>query len=337
MSVGAAEELLADAPCGYLTSTADGTITGVNRTLELWTGRSAEELGGMRFVDLLAVGGRIYHDTHLLPLLHAQGAVQAIALDLVRADGARRPVLMSSALRRAEDGTPEAFVTVLFDATDRRRYEEELRRARHREAEVSRELQRSLLGGTLPGAPGLDVGVVYRPAAAGTEAGGDWYDAFWLEEGEEVALVVGDVVGKGLGAAAAMGQLRSAARALAATGLEPGPLLDAMDTYVRRHGVGDLTTLVCAWLHLGTGAVRYACAGHPPPALLDAAGTPVLLWEGRGLPLGPHRAADRTHPTGTARLEPGGTLLLYSDGLVERRGGDLDAGFRRLLGALQGR
>jgi sigma-B regulation protein RsbU (phosphoserine phosphatase) len=330
-----AEALFEDAPCGYLTCAPDGTILRVNRTFEHWTGHDRATLLQRRFRDLLAPAGRIYHETHYLPLLQMQGAVREIALDIVRADGTRLPALVNSVQRRDGAGTPQVIRTTVFDATDRRAYEQELLRARRREQEIALQLQRSLLSGALASSAALAVQVVYRPAQAGVEVGGDWYDAFWLDDARAtVALVVGDVVGRGIEAAAVMGQLRSAIRALAATGLGPGPLLDALDGFVARHGVGRMSTVVCARLEVTTGAVRYACAGHPPPILLAPDEPPSFLWEGRSVPLdsvaldGPRREA-------AAQLRPGGTLLLYSDGLVERREQSLDVGLEDLLAAAQ--
>ena len=127
----------------------------------------------------------------------------------------------------------------------------------------------------------LDLDVAYRPGVSGLEVGGDWYDAFWLTDGETVALAVGDVVGRGLGAAATMGQLRSALRALAAMELGPGTLLEALDRYACLHEVGRMTTVVYCELDLATGRLRYACAGHPPPVVVRPGEGPSVLWGGR--------------------------------------------------------
>ena len=95
-----AEELFEHAPCGYLTTSLDGSILRVNRTFEELTGFGRDELlGGRRFQDLLTGGGRIYHETHYAPLLHMQGSVREIALDIVRADGSRLPALVNSVVR----------------------------------------------------------------------------------------------------------------------------------------------------------------------------------------------------------------------------------------------
>ena len=222
----------------------------------------------------------------------------------------------------------------MFDATDRRRYEQELLRARREEQDIAQQLSRSLLSGELPTAPGFEVEVVYRPAVSGLEVGGDWYDAFWLDEEDTVGLVVGDVVGRGIGAAATMGQLRSAARALASTGLGPGRLLDALDAYSDRHGVGLMTTVICAQLGLGSRRLRYACAGHPPPVILGPGDEPYFAWEGRSTPLGIRRAADGPRSEAALTLETGSSVLLYTDGLVERRSESLTDGMDRLLRAV---
>ncbi len=325
-----AEELFEDAPCGFLITRVDGTIVKVNRTFEAWTGlRRDDLLGERRFQDLLSAGGRIYHETHYAPLLQMQESVREIAVDIVRADGSLLPALINSVLRSDESGRERVVRTTVFDATDRRRYEQELLRARRREHDIAQQLQRSLLSGELPVSARVQLAAAYRPAVSGLEVGGDWYDAFWLDDGETLGLVVGDVVGRGIGAAATMGQLRSAVRALASTGLGVGPVLEAVDRFSRRHGVGQMATLVYAQLEIGTGVLRYACAGHPPPLLVMPGGDPIVLWGGRSLPLEAQRStAARTEDA--QQLEPGSILLLYTDGLVERRTQSIDDGMSTL-------
>lgn len=326
-----AEDLFENAPCGYLSTTLDGTIVKVNRTFEQLTGMSREELlGKQRFQQLLAPGGRIYHETHYAPMLRMQGEAKEIALEMVCADGSRLPVLVNSVVVDDADGNPQAIRTTVFEARDRRRYEEELLQARRREGEIARQLQNSMLTGELPSAPGLEIGAGYRPADSGMDVGGDWYDAFWVVEGK-IGLVVGDVVGRGIEAAATMGQLRSATRALASTGLPPGDLLEALDSYAARHRVGGMSTVVYAELALGTRELRFSCAGHPPPVLAAAGEEPRLAWEGRSTPLDVHLKPDRSRPEARCRLDPGGLVLLYTDGVIERRERSIDVGLERLL------
>jgi sigma-B regulation protein RsbU (phosphoserine phosphatase) len=325
-----AEELFEDAPCGYLTTRLDGTIVKVNRTLEALTGFGRGELVGQRrFQDLLTVGDRIYHETHYAPLLRMQGHVREIAVDLVRADGTTVPTLLNSVLRHDAAGAPRAIRTTVFEATDRRSYERELVRARDREHEIAGQLQRGLLGGELPEDPALDLGIAYLPAVAGLEVGGDWYDAFRLGD-RAVALVVGDVVGRGIDAATTMGQLRSAVRALAATGLEPGALLEALDGYARRHAIGEMTTLNYARLDLETGELTIASAGHLPAALAEPGRAPAFLSGGRSAPLDATLEL-RRRPEQHVALVPGSTLLLFTDGLIERVDRPLQTGLDGLL------
>ena len=329
-----AEELFEDAPCGYVTTRMDGTIVRVNRTFEELTGLDRHDLvERRRLQELLTGGGRIYHETHVAPLLQMQGAVREIALEFVRADGSRLPALVNATVRTAAEGRPALVRTMIFDATDRRRYETELVEARKRQRDIALELQRSLLTGGVPHADGLRVDVAYLPAVQGLEVGGDWWDAFWLDEPHTVALVIGDVVGRGIAAASTMGQLRSAIRALAAAGRRPAALLDDLDQYARRHDVGQMATIVYAELDLRSGELRYSCAGHPPPALIGPHGDATLLGEGRSLPLDAFGARpDR--PEAVARLERGGAFVIYTDGLVERRRPARDVRLDELLGVL---
>jgi len=330
-----AEDLFENAPCGYLSTSLDGTFLKVNRTFESWTGLDREELvGKKRFSELLSGGGRIYHETHYAPLLRMQGQVREIALEIVRADGSRLPVLVNSTLVDGPDGEPKLIRTTVFDASDRRRYEEELLRAQRKEHEIAEQLQRSMLAGELPISAAVEVAASYQPADSTLEVGGDWYDAFWLSR-HRVGLVVGDVVGRGIEAAATMGQLRSATRALASTGMPPPRLLEALDAYAVRHRVGFLTTAIYMEFDLDSHELRFACAGHLPPVLAPASGPAHLAWKGRSLPLGLGGRDEDARPEARCRLDPGSVVLLYTDGLVERRSQSLDAGMERLVAEVE--
>ncbi len=119
-------DLYENAPMGYLSTLPDGRIVKVNRTFCAWTGRTADQLIGTRFQDLLSVGGRVFHETHLAPLLRMQGAVREIAMDVVRVDGSLLPCLLNAVELRDESGAPLLVRATLFEATARRRYEREL-------------------------------------------------------------------------------------------------------------------------------------------------------------------------------------------------------------------
>jgi hypothetical protein len=198
-------------------------------------------------------------------------------------------------------------------------------------AGVAHELQHSLLAVDPPADPRYGVGAIYRPGVEMLEVGGDWYDVFLVEPGV-LAFVVGDVVGRGLGAASAMGQLRSAVRAIAAPGVGPAPLLSRLDRFVEQVEAAALATLAYAQLDLATGVARYACAGHLPPVLLPAGAPGRLLWGGRSTPLGTYGQGERDEAE--LRLGEGDRLLLYTDGLVERRDRSLDAGLATLTEAV---
>lgn len=201
-------DLYAHAPCGYLSTRADGLIIRVNDTFLEWTGYSRDDLIGVRrFVELLTVGGRLYHETHFMPLLQMQSTASEMAFEILRADGARVPVLVNAVLKRDQAGQTSVVRTAISLATERREYERELLRAKQRaeasEAAASvmaRTLQSTLVPPASPKIPGLDVGAVYRPAGSGHEVGGDFYDVFEIAV-DDWAVVVGDVCGNGVDAA----------------------------------------------------------------------------------------------------------------------------------------
>ncbi|GAB2672401.1 SpoIIE family protein phosphatase [Thalassiella azotivora] len=182
-------------------------------------------------------------------------------------------------------------------------------------------LQRSLLPPSLPGHPSVELATTYRPARDGPAVGGDWYDAFWVGTGR-LAVVVGDVVGRGVGAAAVMGQLRSAVRALGSVTPDPAQVLEGLDHFVDGVPAATSATVVYGVLDLAGGELLYGCAGHPPPVLLGPDGTAGLLWGGRSAPLGVRLPGGR--PEAAVHVPAGSRLLLYTDGLVERRDVGLD-------------
>ena len=198
-----------------------------------------------------------------------------------------------------------------------------------RERDVSHRLQLGLLDVSFPAVEGVRIDGAYRPGTATLDIGGDWHDAFVLPSGA-LALVVGDVVGHGLEAAIAMAQLRGAVRAFAAVS-SPSELLDRLDAFVDSLPAADMTTLVYVELDPTTGRFRYACAGHPPPLVVSATGVSRLLWGARSTPLGSPFNSRRVESIDV--LGEAERLVLYTDGLVERRGERLDVGFERLLAA----
>ena len=164
----------------------------------------------------------------------------------------------------------------------------------------------------------------YTPAVPPLEVGGDWYDVIPLP-GQRTGVVVGDCVGRGLPAAAIMGQLRSASQAVLLRAPGPAQALTDLDTFAGRIPGAECTTVFCAIIDPADGTVTYSCAGHPPPILVTAEGEYRLLEQARSLPLA-MLPAGWQRSQATATLPPGATLVLYTDGLVERRNRPLDKG-----------
>ncbi|GGM08235.1 hypothetical protein GCM10010129_60190 [Streptomyces fumigatiscleroticus] len=191
-------------------------------------------------------------------------------------------------------------------------------------------LQRSLLPSHPPVTGGLEVASRYQPAEATSEVGGDWFDVIELD-GCKTALVVGDVMGSGITAAATMGRLRTATNTLASLGLDPALLLEHLD---RTAGLDDsIATCVYAVHDPHLRQCRIANAGHLPPVRVRAGRPPELLDLPAGVPLGVGGVA---FSTTTVDLEPGDRLVLYTDGLVETRRRPLDERLGVLLSLLQG-
>ncbi|HUN36135.1 MAG TPA: SpoIIE family protein phosphatase [Trebonia sp.] len=164
----------------------------------------------------------------------------------------------------------------------------------------------------------------YTPAVPPLAVGGDWYDVVPLP-GRRAGVVAGDCVGRGLPAAAVMGQLRSASQAVLLRAPGPADALADLDTFASRIPGAECTTVFCAIIDPAAGTVTYSCAGHPPPILVTGDGGYRLLDQAQSLPLG-MLPADWQRSQAVATLEPGATLMLYTDGLVERRNQPLDKG-----------
>ena len=322
-----AEDLYEHAPCGYLSTMLDGTVAKINGTLLGWLGLRRDEVVGVRrFADLLTVGGRLYHETHFAPLLRMQGEINAVALELAAADGSRLPVLVTSTLKTGGDGQPLLIRTTVVDARERRAYERELLAAR-READRERDrlarlastLQRTLLPPVLPVVPGVEVAAHYH-AASPDEIGGDFYDLFRLDG--HWGLFIGDVCGKGAGAAVVTSLARYTLRAAAAHGPDPVAMLAELNNALRReateraHRFCSVVVGVMTPTRAGCDVVL-AAGGHPPPVLLRAGGSVAYAYVDGGQVVG--LLPEPTFVPTTLHLGPGDTLLLYTDGLSEAR------------------
>lgn len=198
---------------------------------------------------------------------------------------------------------------------------------REREAAVT--LQRSLLPQVLPQVPGLALAWRYFPGATGTNVGGDWYDVIPLER-DRVALIIGDVMGRGLRAAAMMGQLRATARAHVYAHLGAADVMARTDTELMRLEQEQIATALLAMLDPTTGTLTVASAGHLPPLLRTDAGLVTYLEVEPGPPLGTGAGG---YVDCRVTLPDGATMLLYTDGLVEDRKLPIDEGLARLAAA----
>ena len=335
-----AEELYERAPCGYLSTAPDGTIVKVNQTFLIWTGFDRADLvGRRRFVDLLTGGGRIYHETHYAPMLQGQGSAREIALDIVASDGRRLPALVNAVLERDVDGEPVVIRVAAFDATDRRKYEQELLRAKRRAEDSERRattlaqtLQQTLIPPALPELEGLDIAAAYRPAGDGREVGGDFYDLFEVADGAWV-LTIGDVCGKGAEAAVVTALARYTVRAAAARHSSPSQVLALLNEALNHHHHGRFCTVAVARLQRSGAdwSVTHASGGHPLPLFWNPSVEPRAVGC-HGTLVGAFDEA--SFEDSRLTLQPGDGLVFYTDGVTEARRGQSFLGLERLQGAV---
>lgn len=326
-----AQTLYERAPCGYLSTTPDGTIIKANATFLALTGYNRDDLvGRRRFVDLLTGGGRIFHETHYAPMLRLHGVAREIALDLVCADTRRLPVLVNAVLERNDSGHPVVIRTAVFDASHRRRYEEELLREKQRATTLARTLQQTLIPPHVPQIDGLQVSAGYRPAGDGSEVGGDFYDIFQADDDDWV-ITIGDVRGKGAGAAVVTALARYTLRAAAMQDPSPAHGLSLLNDALNRADTDRFCT--AAMLRLkrlnGIWHLSSCVAGHPLPLHVDAGNTVTTVGR-TGTLLGV--LSEVTLFEEATVLAPGDTVVTYTDGVTEARAPDgTFYGDRRLL------
>jgi signal transduction histidine kinase/DNA-binding response OmpR family regulator/serine phosphatase RsbU (regulator of sigma subunit) len=199
-----------------------------------------------------------------------------------------------------------------------------------REHRIATELQERLLDLQIRSTAAV-VSATYEPAGELLRVGGDWYTATTLDDHARIGVSVGDVVGHGLAGATTMSQLRSALGAAALTSLDPTAVIDLLDSYATRVPGAAGSTVAYAVIDAPNETVSYSCAGHPYPLLIRPDGTATYLEGGRRPPLA-SAPLGASKPSGRSELPVGSLLLLYTDGLIERRGESLDDGLQRLAG-----
>ena len=235
--------------------------------------------------------------------------VPDIEYGIVRTDGEARVLIGKARAERSADGAVIRMVGTVQDVTERRELE--------REQRIAETLQHALLPERLPQLVGISLAARYVPAEEGSAAGGDWYDVIELPGGG-VALVIGDVAGHGTEAASVMGQVRMAVRAFSLEGHAPAVVVGRVHQLLRSLFEGEqMVTMLYLALDPVTWEATIVNAGHPPPLLIDPSGEATYLETTTGLPVGLNW--NLPYEESIALLRPGATLVLYTDGLVDRR------------------
>jgi len=306
----------------------DFVVSFVNRGRNESIRQPRTELIGRRMLELwpeVAGSGLLERFAHVLDTGDALDLE-----DFAYRDAETAAVLDIRASRLGDD-----LFVVLRDVTERVARERALAASRAQlvqEHDMVVALQRALLPRDLPTFPCVELAAEYAAASTDLEVGGDWFDAFALPDGS-LAICVGDVAGKGLGAAQVMGQLRSAGRVAALAGYSPPEVMAAKNNLMILGNLAPLATTAFTRYDPETGEATWVSAGHLPPLLVPANGDPPALLPTAGdPPIGV--VADATFSARSVVLEPGDTLVLYTDGLIERRGENLEEGLTRLRSAV---
>jgi serine phosphatase RsbU (regulator of sigma subunit)/anti-sigma regulatory factor (Ser/Thr protein kinase) len=286
---------------------------------EGFAGRIAAEAAPLVIEDVL--------DAKVLnPSLHETGIRSLLGAPLV-AQGRVTGVIHVGSLTTREFGSED--IELLQLVADRVALAVDSRRSNVDRAAAAA-LQRSLIPARLPVVPGLELSGRYLPDDA-RGVGGDWYDVFTLPSGH-VGVVIGDVVGRGLGAAIVMGRLRSALRAYALETLDPGEVLRRLDRKIQHFETGQMTTVLYCVIDHTLATMEISSAGHLLPVMAVPGAAAATIEAAVDPPLGVAPALDRRRTT--VELTPGAEVVLFTDGLVERRGEPLDRGFERLRALL---
>jgi PAS domain S-box-containing protein len=274
------------------------------------------------------IGRWFSHVPDVADALLARGVHTAMAVPLI----ARGVTLGVATFWRAEHPEPygEADVRLASDLASRAAVHIDNARLYTRERHTAVTLQRSLLPRAIPQVPGLDIAHRYQPASRTAEVGGDWFDVIPLQAGQ-VALVVGDVTGHSIHAAAVMGQLRTTTAALARLGCPPGEIMAQLNQVAAEHGEETGATCLYALYDPASRRCRLTSAGHPPPALRRPGGAAEFLDVPAGVLLG---AGQGRYSAADIDLPPGSVLALYTDGLIEHPGQDIGTGMARLARTL---
>ena len=312
----------------------------VNAALSQLTGRCAPEILARTPADLVhpSDAARV-RDLASRWRTGAAAPTEPVDVRLARPDGVERWACLSGTLVRDDDGTPDYVVAHFVDVTERCRREADIRQQASRDQRIAGILQHDLMPSVPRRLGRVRAACRYRPAGNGEMICGDWVDVFALSD-ERVGVVVGDVAGHGIGAAATMTRLRTAVHLLATSGVSPAGVMRRLNETLHETAFGDeipLATLVHAQLDPTTGTLLYSSAGHLPMLTLaggSAGHRPVAspVPAIGGPPIGVIPGWKYTEQA--VVLDPGSVLIGYTDGLIERRSQDLDESILALLAAL---
>ncbi len=305
-------------PVGVALLDLEGNFVQANDAYCRTVRRSREELMAVGAVAITHPDDKAYTRYALRSLLIGEVPVFRYEKRYLAPDGEIIWAEVSTTLFRDAQERPQFIIGIVLDIGERR---------------IAHTLQRSMLTTQLPEVDGVELAVRYLPSGSDAEVSGDWYDVIPLPDGR-VGIVIGDVVGRGVEAAATMSQLRTALRAYAVEGLEPAEVVAKLHRLVGHLRVGLSTTLTYLDLDPFTLELRYVSAGHLPVLHAPADGPPRFLAGARSTPLGA-APAHVAIPQDRLVLAPGDSLLLYTDGLVERRDANIDTRLEELRAALE--
>ncbi|HEY1540641.1 MAG TPA: SpoIIE family protein phosphatase [Solirubrobacteraceae bacterium] len=307
------------APIGASVLGLDGRFVQVNDAFCRTVRRTRDELLGVAAAAITHPDDIALTEHAIAQLVAGERTASRFEKRYLSPDGESIWAETSASVLHDHDGRPQAMVAMIAEMGERR---------------LARTLQRSMLTTQLPAIAGMQLAARYLPGSTEAEICGDWYDVIPLPQGH-VGIVIGDVVGRGLEAAATMSQLRTALRAYAIEGLEPAEVVRKLHRLVDHLGEGIGTTLAYLDLDPATRELRYVSAGHMPVLLVDAAGVSSYLPGARSTPLGT-LWRDGEVPQARHALQPGESILLYTDGLVERRDAGIAGRLEQLRAAMAG-